>query len=290
MALILLAGLGAGVINAIVGSGTLITFPALVAFGVPPVAATMSNAVGLVPGNITSSIGYRKELAGQKKRLLQLIPASLVGALTGAWLLLHLPETAFETIVPVLLVLALVMVVTQPALQRWIRRRKAAQLDKDQQAGDDSTGRSASSGDSSDVAGDRHNPGHADGGGQPHMSLGRTIGVITVVFLTGIYGGYFAAAQGILLIGFLGLLLPETLQRINGAKNILVLVVNAVAATTYVVVGFDRINWLAVLLIAIGSMIGGSFGARIGRRLSPVLLRVIIVILGLVALWRILEI
>lgn len=258
--LTLIAGLGAGVINAIVGSGTLITFPALVAFGVPPVTATMSNSIGLVPGNITGAFGYRKELAGQRKRLLQLVPASLVGALIGAWLLLHLPATAFESIVPVLLVLALVMVITQPYLQRMLARRKAAKT--------------------------------ADGAPEPYpaeMSRGKNVAVTILVFLTGIYGGYFAAAQGILLIGFLGLMLPETLQRINGAKNVLVLVVNAVAAASYIIVGFDRIDWLAVLLIAIGSLIGGYLGAKIGRRFPPVLLRAVIVILGVIAIWRILQ-
>lgn len=274
-ALILIAGLGAGVINAIVGSGTLITFPALVAFGVPPVTATMSNSIGLVPGNITGAFGYRKELAGQRKRLLQLVPASLVGALVGAWLLLHLPATAFETIVPVLLVLALVMVIAQPYLQRMLAARKAAK----QTAG---VGRMAGSTAGADGA--------TDATLEPEqMSRGKNVAVTILVFLTGIYGGYFAAAQGILLIGFLGLMLPEGLQRINGAKNVLVLVVNAVAAASYIIVGFDRIDWPAVLLIAIGSLVGGYLGAKIGRRFPPVLLRSIIVILGVVAIWRILQ-
>lgn len=250
--LILLAGLGAGTINAVVGSGTLITFPALVAFGVPPVAATMSNAIGLVPGNIASSLGFREELKGQRKTLLRLIPASLLGSVVGAILLLQLPESAFHTIVPILLVFAIILVVAQPALQRTLKSRKAEPEEEKV-------------------------PGR-----------GRSVGIVAVVFLTAVYGGYFAAAQGIILIGLLALLMPETLQRINGLKNVLVLVVNTVSATIYIIVGFDRIEWLAVLLIAIGSMIGGYFGARFGRRLHPVALRCVIVVLGLVALWRIL--
>ncbi|WP_101650144.1 sulfite exporter TauE/SafE family protein [Brevibacterium ihuae] len=261
-ALILLAGLGAGTINAIVGSGTLITFPALVAFGVPPVTATMSNAVGLIPGNIASSFGYREELRGQGKRLLQLAPASIAGALLGAYLLLTLPEDAFITIVPVLLVFALVLVVGQPALQRALKARKAKRAD---------------------AVGEQPEPGPTG------LSAGRLAAVVLAVFLTAVYGGYFAAAQGIILIALLGLLLPEPLQRLNGAKNVLVLVVNSVAAAVYIIVGFDRIDWLAVLLIAIGSLIGGYVGARVGRRFSPVLLRSVIVVLGLVALWRILQ-
>lgn len=256
--LILLAGIGAGAINAVVGSGTLITFPALVAFGVPPVTATMSNAVGLVPGNIASSLGYREELRGQGRRLLQLAPASLLGALCGAWLLLHLPERAFIRIVPVMLIVALVLVVVQPLLQRWLKSRKA------------------------------HTDLPAPAAEPPPLGVGRAVLVILATFLTAIYGGYFAAAQGIILIALFGLLLPDSLQRINGAKNVLVLVVNTVAASCYIIVGHDRIDWAAVGLIAVGSLIGGYFGARLGRRFNPIVLRAVIVALGLVALWRIL--
>lgn len=254
--IILLAGVGAGAINAAVGSGTLITFPVLVAFGVPPVAATMSNALGLIPGGIASSFGYREEIRGQGKRLLRLLPASFLGSLVGAFLLLNLPDDTFESVVPVLIVLALILVIGQPALQRLIRRKKT--LDTVQVVES-----------------------------QPPLSTGRWIAVTLIVFATAIYGGYFAAAQGIILVGLLGLVLPESLQRINGAKNVLVLVVNVTSATVYTIVGFDRINWMAVLMIAIGSLIGGYFGARVSRRLSPVLLRSIIVALGLLAFWRI---
>lgn len=296
--LVLLAGLGAGTINAIVGSGTLITFPVLVAFGVPPVTATMSNAVGLVPGNIASSFGYREELRGQWRRILQLLPASLVGALIGAFLLLTLPEDAFETIVPVLLVAALIMVVGQPALQRYLRSRAVGrggaaraggseQTDPEAPAGTESTTGSEAPAGSVEPKGAGEAAGPA---GPVPLSTGRYIAVLAAVFFTAIYGGYFAAAQGIILVGLLGLLLPDSLQRINGAKNVLVLIVNSVAATIYIIIGFDRISWLSVLLIAVGSLIGGYVGARIGRRLNPVVLRTIIVILGLVALWNLLQI
>lgn len=263
IALIVAAGVGAGGINAVVGSGTLITFPVLVAFGVPPVVATMSNAVGLVPGNIASSFGYREELRGQWKRFAGFIPASLAGSLIGAYLLLHLPEDAFETIVPILLVLALVMVVGQPSLSRYLKRRALR----------------------------RHEGGHDDGvsaeeGGG--LSAGKTVLAFVIIFLTAIYGGYFAAAQGIILVALLGLVLSDDLQRLNGLKNVLVLVVNTVSATTYIIVGHDRINWTAVVCVAVGSLIGGYLGARIGRKFSPGLLRAVIVVLGLVAIVRIL--
>ncbi|WAL40816.1 sulfite exporter TauE/SafE family protein [Brevibacterium sp. BRM-1] len=262
--LILLAGVGAGAINAVVGSGTLITFPALVAFGVPPQTATMSNAIGLIPGNIASSLGYREEIRGQGRRLLGWVPASVLGALTGAYLLVHLPETSFEAIVPALIVVALIMVIGQPALQSYLKKRKAA---------------AAAAG--KEVA-EAAEPGHE--------SVGRKIAVFLAIYATAVYGGYFAAAQGIILIGLLGMLLTDPLQRINGIKNVLVLVVNAVAAASYIIVGFEKINWLAALLVAIGSLFGGYIGARVGRRLNPVVLRCIIVVLGLVALWRILQI
>ncbi len=250
---IFLAGVGAGTINAVVGSGTLITFPTLVAFGFPPVVATMSNAIGLVPGSASGTFGYRRELAGQGSRLRWQIPASFLGALVGAWLLLNLPESTFKKVVPVLLVVALVLVVVQPRLQVEIRRRAAA-------AGRD----------------------------QDTLGRGRFAALIVATFLIGIYGGYFAAAQGILLIGMMGVLLPESMQRMNAAKNLLTLVVNAVAATAYAVVGFDRIAWGAAALIAVGSLIGGFVGAHYGRRLSPVALRACIVVFGLVALWSLL--
>jgi uncharacterized protein len=250
---IFLAGVGAGTINTVVGSGTLITFPTLIAFGFPPVTATMSNAIGLVPGNVSGTWGYRRELEGQGPRLRWQIPASFLGAITGAWLLLHLPEKTFLTVVPILLVIALILVVIQPRLQIWVRRRAEA-------AGRD----------------------------QAVVGRGRFAALIVLTFLVGIYGGYFAAAQGILLVGVMGALLPESMQRINAAKNLLVLVVNVVAATAYTIVAFDRIAWGAAGLIAVGSLIGGFIGAGVGRKLSPVALRAVIVLLGLIALWRLL--
>lgn len=268
LALILLAGVGAGAINAAVGSGTLITFPALVAFGVPPVTATMSNAIGLIPGGIAGSLGYREEIRGQGRRLLSLLPASIAGSLIGALLLLVLPEDAFETIVPVLIVLALILVVVQPMLQKRLKEKKAAEA----------------------VSAAESDPGSAgveSSGAVPALSGGRLAAVVFGVFATAIYGGYFAAAQGIILIAVLALLLPDPIQRLNGAKNVLVLAVNCVSATIFMIVGWDRIDWTAVALIAVGSLIGGYFGARIARRFPPALLRGVIVVLGLIAFVRI---
>lgn len=252
---IVLAGIGAGAINAIVGSGTLITFPTLVALGFPPVTATMSNAVGLVAGGVSGTWVYRRELAGQGRRLRWQIPASLLGAAIGAFLLLHLPERVFTQIVPVLLVIALILVVLGPRIQAYARRR--AEL----------AGRSAE-----------------------HVSTGRMAALVLGTFAIGIYGGYFTAAQGILMIGLMGALLPEDVQRMNAAKNLLSLLVNIVAATGYTLVAFGRISWLAAGLIAVGSLFGGWLGARYGRRLSPTALRVFIVVVGLIGLYRLLAV
>ena len=247
---ILLAGVAAGAINAIVGSGTLITFPILVSFGFSPVTATMSNAIGLVPGSFSGTWGYRRELAGQRRRVLQLVPASLLGALTGSWLLLHLPTETFETVVPVLLILALVLVVAQPRIQAALARRR-----------------------------ERH--------GKMEASRGQVTATIGGTYLVGCYGGYFAAAQGILLVGMLGSLLPESLQRLNALKNLLALVVNAVAAAAYAIVAYERVSWEAAGLIAAGSLLGGWIGASVGRRLPAPVLRGFIVLLGIIGIWRI---
>ena len=235
------------------GSGTLITFPTLVALGYPPVTSTMSNAVGLVAGSVSGTWGYRRELRGQWDRLRWQIPASLIGAGLGAWLLLHLPEKVFEQVVPVLLIAALVLVVIGPRIQEWARRRA------------EEAGRSAE-----------------------HVSPRRMAALVAGTFAIGVYGGYFTAAQGILLMGAMGALLPESMQRMNAAKNLLALVVNVVAAFAYTLVAFDRISWAAAGLIAIGSLLGGFLGAHYGRRLSPNVLRAVIVVVGLIGLYRLL--
>ena len=250
MVAVALAGLAAGSINAVVGSGTLVTFPVLLAVGLPPVTATISNSLGLVPGNLTGAIGYRRELRGQRRLLVRLFPASVLGALTGAFLLLHLPASAFEAIVPGLVALAVVLVAVQPLLQRRLAARRAR------------------AGVSDDL----------------RIGPGRLTGLLAGAYATGTYGGYFAASQGVLQIGIFGLLLREPLQRLNAIKNVLTLGVNAVAALAYVVVATDRVDWLAAGLVAGGSLVGGHVGSTLGRRLPAPVLRTAIVVLGLVAI------
>ena len=173
----------------------------------------------------------------------------------GAWLLLHLPEKLFTAVVPVLLIIALVLVIIGPRIQAWAQERAAK------------TGQSAE-----------------------HISRGRMAAVVSSTFAVAIYGGYFTAAQGILLVGAMGALLPESVQRMNAAKNLLTLIVNLVAALAYTMVAFHRINWAVAGLIAIGSLLGGWLGARYGRRLSPNALRAVIVIVGFIGLYRLLTI
>lgn len=240
---ILLAGMAAGTINTVVGSGTLITFPTLLAFGVPPVTANVSNTIGLVPGSISGAIGYRRELAGQRARVLRLMVGSLIGGTTGALLLLVLPDGAFAAIVPVLIVLGLVLVVAQPRIAAWVARR------------------------------------HEAAGGMPEHG---TWWVWPGVALTGVYGGYFGAAQGVLLMAVMGTGIDESLQRINAVKNVLAAGVNAVAGLIFALVA--DVDWLVVLLIGVGSVIGGQIGATVGRRLPSLALRVVIVVVGIVAL------
>ena len=255
LSLALLAGVVAGAINTIVGSGTLISFPLLLALGLPPVSANITNNIGLVPGSFSGAWGYRRELRGQRRRLLTLLPASVLGGSVGAGLLLVLPESAFQTVVPVLIGVALVLVVVQPRLQASLRRRRAAAV----QAGDavvDAGGR------------------HADRYGLAWP----------ITAATGVYGGYFGAAQGVLLIGALGAVLDDDLQRLNGLKNVLAGAVNLVAAIVFLVVAPQLVAWPFVAAVAVGALLGGVLGARVGRRLPSPLLRGIVVTVGLVAI------
>jgi uncharacterized protein len=238
------AGLAAGTVNTVVGSGTLITFPVLLAFGYPPVTANVSNTIGLVPGSVSGAVGYRRELAGQRRLVLRFGLASILGGATGAVLLLVLPASAFKAIVPVFIAIALVLVLLQPRISRALTERRVKPRE--------------------------------DGG------------ILTplAVYATGIYGGYFGAAQGILLLGILGVALPQDMQRTNALKNVLAGLVNAVAGLYFAL--FAHVAWGPAAIIAVASILGGQLGAHYGRRLSPSRLRAVIVVIGATAIIRLL--
>lgn len=244
--LVLVAGVWAGAINTLVGSGSLVTFPVLLAVGYSPLTANVSNNLGVVPGSISGAYGYRRELRGQRGRLLRFAPFSALGGLAGAALLLALPAAAFAAIVPAFVALGVVLVIFQPRVNRWLARRRRAGV----------------------------RPAH---GGVPALAA---------TGLTGVYGGYFGAAQGILLLAILGIAIDDDLQRVNALKVVLAGLVNFVAAVVFVIAA--HVAWGAVALIAVGSAAGGQLGARVGRRLPAPALRAVIVVVGVAAIVKLL--
>lgn len=232
------AGIAAGTINTVVGSGSLVTFPTLLAIGYPPVLANVTNTVGVFPGSVSGVVGYRRELRGGVGRAVRFGLLSALGGTAGALLLLQLPEAAFDTIVPILILIACVLVVVQPRLSAWLATRQRR----------------------------RHH-------GGPLLWLG--------ILLTGAYGGYFGAAQGVLLIALLAIFLDDDLQRLNGLKNVLAGVANGVAAVVFI--SISHVAWGAAASLAVGAVIGGQFGATVGRRLPPPLYRAVIVVVGVIA-------
>jgi uncharacterized protein len=243
------AGLAAGAINAIVGSGSLITFPTLVGVGLDKLPANVTNNSGLVSGSFSAVYGYRRELEGQQARLIRLTPFAVVGASFGALLLLKLPSRVFSGVVPFLVLLGVILVAAAPTVQSRIRARKAA----------------------STIA---HDTAHL-----PWW-------LIAGVFLTGIYGGYFGAGQGVILTGVLGMGIDEDLRRVNAVKNVLAAAANLVALVFFVALRSSAIEWRAVAILAVSSTIGAQFGSVLGRRIPQSVLRAAIVILGLVVAFR----
>lgn len=234
---VLASGLLAGTINTVVGSGSLVTFPVLLGLGYSPLLANVSNTVGLAPGSVSGVVGYRRELVGQRARLLRLGFASLLGGLTGGLLLLARPDT-FQAVVPGLVICASLLMAVQPALSRRLRRRR---------------------------------------GEAPHRPSRVLLPML--IFLSGIYGGYFGAAQGVVLLALLGSLEQDGLQRLNAAKNVLAGIVNGVAAVLFILV--SRVSWPAAGLLAVGAVVGGQVGARVGRRIPDTQLRAGVVVFGL---------
>lgn len=240
--LIVMAGFSAGVVNVVAGAGTLITFPALLAMGVPPVTANVSSSVGLIPGSLSGVWGFRRELRAHWRPTLRLALCSGIGAALGGWLLVVLPPTYFGVVVPYLLLVAAVLAAGQPLIGAWVR---------------------------------------SGGAGNARPTLLRRAVLPVAALLTGVYGGYFGAAQGVILLAVLGILWAGTLVEANGVKNALVAVANGISAIVFVAVG--AVDWRIAGLVGLGALLGGLVGARVSRWLPAVALRAVLVVVAVVA-------
>jgi uncharacterized protein len=245
---VLLAGFGAGIMTSTVGVASMLSFPVLVAVGLPPVVANASNTVGMTPGGLSGSFGYREELREHPRLTAAVITTCAVGAVAGAALLLALPPGVFEAIVPWLILFTCLLVGVSPRLNRWLRRHRQG-LEIEQRT--------------------RMSP-------------------VTRFFatLTGVYGGYFGAGSGVMMLAVLGLGVDVEFRIINALKTLAVVAANVVA--TVIFVAAAEIDWRAVGMLAAGSVIGGYVGARIGRRLPPTLLRSLVVLVGVIAFFALL--
>jgi uncharacterized protein len=241
---VLAAGLGAGILTSTVGVASLVSFPVLVAVGIPPVVANASNTVGLIPAGLSGSFGYRDELRAYPRVAATVIATCAAGAVLGAFLLLGLDPSVFEAVVPWLILFTCLLVGAQPWITRWLKRH--------------------------------HDEAHPP---QPR----ETMSPVTTFFaaLTGVYGGYFGAGSGVMMVAVLALGLDIELRIINALKTLAVLSGNVVAGLIFVFVA--DLDWAAVVLLALGSVVGGYVGSRVGRRLPPTLFRVLVVIAGITA-------
>jgi uncharacterized membrane protein YfcA len=238
------AALVAGAVNAVAGGGSLISFPALLWAGYPPVVANVTNAVALLPGYAGGTLAYRPELAGQGARARRLVAVSTAGAALGSVLLLAGPEDVFSRLVPWLILFSCAVLAAQPAIGRWLRTRTAA----------------------------------ARGDASPLL--------LAIQLIGGMYGAYFGAGLGVLMLAVLGIFVEDGLQRINALKGLMSLVINLVAAVCFVVAG--RVAWDAVAIMAAASLVGGRLGVTLARRLHEGLLRALVIGFGVAVAIRLL--
>ncbi len=237
------AGLGAGIVASSIGVASLISFPILVAVGLPPVVANASNTVGLIPAGLSGSFGYRRELAEHPAVTRAVLGTSAIGAVGGAFLLLRLPPGVFEALVPWLILFACLLVGVQPLVSRWVRSRSS----------------------------------HDPQAGRTRFSRGLT----AMTTMVGIYGGYFGAGQGVMMIAVLSLGLDIDLRVVNALKTTGIMASNIVAGVIFVVLA--DLDWHAIGLLGIGSVVGGYLGSHVGRRLPPTVFRVLVVVAGVIA-------
>ncbi len=248
LALAALAAIAAGAVNALAGGGTLITFPTLTALGLPAVAANVTNTLAVAPGALGGLLAQRRELAGQAKRLARLAPAAFVGGLAGGWLVLHTDEALFRRLVPWLILGASGLLAIQEPLRAWLLRRPGVSP-------------------VSPVA-----TGARQGG--PGEAL-----AIPLVFAAAIYGGYFGAGLGVIVLAALGLVLHESLTRMNATKQAIGFSANLAAAVLF---GLDGpVHWPAALVMATGAIAGGTIGGHLAGRVRAGTLRRVVVSIGL---------
>lgn len=244
--LLALAAVAAGAVNALAGGGTLITFPALTALGLPAVAANVTNTVALAPGHLGATLAQRRELAGQRSRVRRLVPAALLGGLVGGLLLLGTSERVFRHLVPFLILLASALLAAQEPLRAWLA-------------------------------------GRLGGARGSHEAL-----AVLPVFAASVYGGYFGAGLSVIVLAVLGLLLEDSLTRLNAAKQAIGFAANAAAAALFLFSG--QVHWPAGLVMAAGAIAGGALGGRLAGRVRPTTLRLVVVgvgvLVGLVYLAR----
>lgn len=271
---LLVVGVVAGAINAAVGSGSLLTLPVLMAVGLPPGVAVRTNTVGMFFSTVGSVLGYRREIAEERRHLTPLVLTALLGASAGALLLLTSPAEALDVVVPVLIVVALALVVLQKPLTAALRSRSEKRAE----------GRAAADGAGTEKATDAG--ASADGSERSPLRSPALVGSIGAA---SVYGGYFTAAQGVLYLGILGVFTGRPMGSVNSVKNLLSLCVNLAAALIYVIAFFvvdAQVVWAASAAIAVGSLLGGFFGAHLAKRLPEWALRGVIVVVALAALVR----
>lgn len=235
-----LAAVAGGAVNALAGGGTLITFPMLTAVGIPAVAANVTNTVALCPGYLGATFAQWNDLKDQQQRLWLLVPASVIGGLMGGILLLNTGEKAFRALVPFLILLASGLLAVQDPLRAWLVRRSS---------------RSGSG------------------------SMSQT-SVVLPVGLAAVYGGYFGAGLSVIVLAVLGLVLDNSLTRLNALKQAVAFSVNIAAAIFFLFSG--QVVWLAALVMAVGALIGGVLGGRLAGKIKPSALRRIVVIIGVI--------
>jgi uncharacterized protein len=235
-----LAAMAAGFVNALAGGGTLITFPVLVAVGVPPVAANVTNTVALCPGYLGATLAQAKDLRGQRNRMWWLLPAAVGGGVVGGLLLLNTSEKTFVVLIPFLILLASGLLAVQEPLRSWLTHRLA-------------------------------------GSGVAAVPPGLAVLPVAVA---AVYGGYFGAGLSVIVLAALGLLLADTLTRLNALKQSISFSVNIAAAILFVFSG--QVVWTAAAVMAGGALIGGALGGRLAGRIQPNVLRYLVVVIGLV--------